>query len=43
MIAYDTASKITWDAHQETIPGNPEAAKLLRREYRKPWNHPYRG
>lgn len=39
-IAYDTGCKIQWDAAQETIVGNPEAAKLLKREYRSPWKHP---
>jgi len=43
MIAYDTGAKITWDAQNETIPGNPAAAKLLKRDYRPPWQHPYRG
>lgn len=40
MIAYDTGCKIQWDAEQEVIVGNPEAAKLLKREYRAPWKHP---
>ena len=42
MIAYETGSRIEWDAKQEQILGNPAAANLLRREYRKPWVHPYR-
>ncbi len=40
MIAYDTGSKVTWNASDEKIVGNPAAAKLLRRPYRKPWKHP---
>ncbi len=40
MIAYETGSKITWDAAGEQIVGNAEAAKLLKREYRAPWKHP---
>jgi predicted dehydrogenase len=40
MIAYETGTRIEWDAQQEQIIGNPAAAKLLRREYRKPWVHP---
>jgi hypothetical protein len=40
MIAYETGSRIVWDAPQEQIPDNPAAAKLLQREYRKPWKHP---
>jgi len=40
-IAYDTGAKVTWDAASEQIVGNAEAAKLLKREYRAPWRHPY--
>ena len=43
MISYDTGCKINWDAAAETIPGNAEAARLLKRDYRAPWAHPYRG
>ncbi len=43
MIAYETGAKITWDATTEQIVGNPEAARLLKREYRAPWKHPYAG
>jgi predicted dehydrogenase len=43
MIAYDTESRIIWDRESQTIVGNHEAAKLLKREYRRPWEHPYRG
>ncbi|MGO8675431.1 MAG: Gfo/Idh/MocA family protein [Limisphaerales bacterium] len=41
MIAYDTGSKITWDARKEDIVANPDAAALLKRPYRQPWKHPY--
>ena len=43
MISYDTGAKIAWDAKAEKITGNPEAAKLLKREYRAPWKHPHQG
>jgi predicted dehydrogenase len=43
MIAYDTGSKLTWDAASETVPGQPAANALLKRDYRKPWQHPDRG
>lgn len=43
MIAYDTDSRITWDGAAEQIIGNAEAARLLIREYRAPWQHPWRG
>ena len=41
MIAYETAATIQWDSATETIPGNTAAARLLKREYRAPWKHPY--
>jgi len=41
MIAYDTGCRITWDAPQEQILDQPAAVKLLQREYRKPWKHPF--
>jgi predicted dehydrogenase len=41
MISYDTGAKVTWDSTQEQIISNPAAAKLLQRDYRAPWKHPY--
>jgi predicted dehydrogenase len=43
MISYDTGARVAWDAKAEEITGNPEAAKLLKREYRSPWKHPFQG
>ncbi len=43
MIAYETGSKVDWDAGHERILSNPAASKLLKREYRKPYKHPYAG
>jgi predicted dehydrogenase len=43
MIAYETDSVMRWDAESETILDNQAAAKLLKREYRDPWVHPYAG
>jgi len=43
MIAYDTGTKVTWDSGREQIPGNPAASALLKREYRRPWKHPWKG
>ena len=40
MIAYETRSVVEWDVAKEDIIGNPAAAKLLKREYRQPWQHP---
>jgi predicted dehydrogenase len=43
MIAYESASVVQWDAKTEQILNNPAASALLKREYRKPWVHPYKG
>ncbi|HEY8503893.1 MAG TPA: Gfo/Idh/MocA family oxidoreductase, partial [Gemmataceae bacterium] len=37
-IAYRTGRKLTWDAAKEEIVGDPEAAALLGRAARKPWD-----
>ena len=36
-VAYRVGKKINWDAAKLECPGTPEAAKLLKREYRKGW------
>lgn len=41
MIAWETGTKVAWDAQTETISHNSSASDLLLREYRKPWKHPY--
>lgn len=41
MIAFDTGTKVSWDAATESIANNPPASELLLRTYRKPWKHPY--
>ncbi len=43
MIAHETNSAVTWDAAKEQIVGNEAASKLLKREYRAPYKHPYTG
>jgi predicted dehydrogenase len=40
MIAYDTSTKVVWDAARGEVVDNPAAASLLVREYRSPWKHP---
>lgn len=42
MIAYESNSVVQWDQSSEGIPGNAAAARLLLREYRSPWKHPFR-
>jgi predicted dehydrogenase len=37
-IAYRTGRKIRWDASKEEITGDDDAAKLLSRKARKPWD-----
>jgi predicted dehydrogenase len=43
MISQETKSVVRWDESADEIVANPAAAKLLKREYRKPWKHPYDG
>ncbi|NBC66226.1 MAG: Gfo/Idh/MocA family oxidoreductase [Bacteroidetes bacterium] len=40
MIAYETGSIVQWNNQAKTITDNPEAAALLKREYRGQWKHP---
>ena len=37
MVSLKIGRSVAWDADRETIPGDAEAAKFLRREYRKGW------
>jgi predicted dehydrogenase len=41
MISYATGSKVKWDREKDTVIDNAPAAKLLKREYRAPYRHPY--
>jgi hypothetical protein len=41
MVALDAGGRLDWDDAAEQVPNNPRAAALLRREYRKPWVHPW--
>jgi predicted dehydrogenase len=40
MLSYKLGRGIAWDGRSETIPGDEEANRLLRREYRGPWTYP---
>jgi predicted dehydrogenase len=40
MLSLKLGRSIQWDGQQEQCIGDPEANKLLRREYRKPWEYP---
>ncbi len=41
MLAYDSGNRVDWDAETMQIPNNPQAAELLKRDYRGPWQHPF--
>lgn len=40
MLSLKIGRSIKWDGEKEIIIGDPEANKLLRRKYRKPWAYP---
>ena len=40
MLSMKLGRSVEWDGEQETIVGDEEANKLLRREYRGPWQYP---
>jgi predicted dehydrogenase len=40
MLSLKLGRSVRWDGQQEQIVGDPEANKLLRRDYRAPWQYP---
>jgi predicted dehydrogenase len=40
MLSLKLGRSVQWDGDKEVIVGDPEANKLLRREYRAPWEYP---
>ena len=40
MLSLKLGRGIVWDGENQTIPNDPEACKLLSREYRAPWKYP---
>jgi len=40
MLSLKLGRSVEWDGEKEVIIGDPEANKLLSREYRKPWVYP---
>lgn len=40
MLSFKAGRSIEWDGQKEIILGDPEANKLLKRQYRKPWVYP---
>lgn len=41
MLCLKLGRSIQWDGEKQVIVGDDEASKLLRREYRKPWEYPW--
>jgi len=40
MLSWKLGRSVKWDGQKEECPGDPEANKLLRRPYRRPWEYP---
>jgi len=40
MLSYKLGRSVTWDGEKETCIGDPDANRLLRRNYRAPWVYP---
>ncbi|MDR2706892.1 MAG: Gfo/Idh/MocA family oxidoreductase [Planctomycetaceae bacterium] len=40
MVSLKLGRSIAWNGEKQTIPNDPEAVKLLSREYRSPWKYP---
>ncbi len=43
MVALKAGGRVDWDGAAEQVRDNPKAAALLKREYRAPWVHPWKG
>ena len=43
MLALESGGRVEWDEAAGEVRGNPEAAALLKRDYRGPWVHPWNG
>jgi hypothetical protein len=40
MLSLKLGRSVKWDTNTEQFENDPEATKLLRREYRSPWEYP---
>lgn len=40
MLSLKLGRSVRWDGEKEVVPGDDEANRLLRREYRQPWQYP---
>jgi predicted dehydrogenase len=43
MVALESGGRVDWDPATEQVRDNPKAAALVKREYRAPYVHPWRG
>jgi predicted dehydrogenase len=43
MVALKAGRRVDWDGATEQVRDDPKAAALLKREYRGPWAHPWKG
>ena len=43
MVALKAGGRVDWDEAGDAVRDNPKAAALLKREYRAPWAHPWKG
>jgi len=43
MVALKAGGRVDWDEAGDAVRDNPKAAALLKREYRGPWVHPWKG
>ncbi len=43
MIALQVGGRVEWDEMAGGVRANPAAAALLKRDYRGPWTHPWKG
>jgi predicted dehydrogenase len=43
MVALKSGGRVDWDEAGDAVRDNPKAAALLKREYRGPWVHPWKG
>ena len=43
MVALKSGGRVDWDPAAEQVRDNPRAAALLKRDYRGPWVHPWKG
>ena len=43
MVSYESGTRVVWDDAKKVVVDNKAAGRLLKREYRAPWKHPFHG